>query len=234
MRPLIGVIPLVDTRRDSLWMIPGYMDGIIAAGGVPVMLPLTEDAGIIERISESISGLLLTGGQDVDPRMYGQKAAAECGEICEKRDVMESELLGRMLELDKPVFGICRGIQFINAYLGGTLYQDLGTQFPSEVEHHMLPPYERFVHDVTIQKGTQLYEIFGAAAGVNSYHHQGVDRLATGLTASAYAPDGLVEAVERHASRFLIAVQWHPEWLYHFDEKQMKLLREFTAACSSR
>ena len=234
MRPIIGVVPLADIQRDSLWMVPGYLEGVTAAGGLPVMLPLTGDGAVIEQISEEISGLLMTGGQDVDPRVYGQAKTDGCGEICAARDVMESELLGRMLELDKPVLGICRGIQFINAYLGGTLYQDLEAQRPSGAGHRMSPPYDRYAHSVSVEKGTVLREIFGGSAEVNSYHHQGVDSLAKGLAAAAFAPDGLIEAVERPASRFVVAVQWHPEWLYRVDHRQLALFEAFVEASGSR
>ena len=230
MRPLIGVVPLVDHDRDSLWMVPGYMDGVTAAGGVPVMLPLTEDAKLIARLSDEISGLLLTGGQDVNPSMYGEAKSPRCGQTCDARDRMESLLLTEMLALDKPVFGICRGLQLLNAYFGGTLWQDLPTERPSETEHSMSPPYERYIHEVSVVKGTTLGGIIGDSAPVNSYHHQGVKELAKELVPSACAPDGLIEAAERPASRFMLAVQWHPEWLYKTDEKSGRLFEAFVSA----
>ena len=230
MRPVIGVVPLVDMERDSLWMVPGYMAGITAAGGLPVMLPLTEDVELIKRISEEISGLLLTGGQDVDPEMYGEAKSTACGRVCKARDGMEALLMDEMLALDKPVFGICRGLQFLNAYFGGTLYQDLDVEAPSEIGHHMSPPYDRFVHEVSVVKGTKLCGIIGESVPVNSYHHQGVKKPAKELTPSAYSPDGLVEAAELRSRRFVLAVQWHPEWLFEKDDKSARLFKAFVSA----
>ena len=194
------------------------------------MLPLTEDPELIKRISEEISGLMLTGGQDVNPEMYGEAKNPKCGQICDARDKMESLLLDEILSLDKPVFGICRGLQFLNAYFGGTLYQDIASEAPTDIEHHMTPPYERFVHEVFAEKGTKLRGIIGDSAQVNSYHHQGVKALAKELTPAAYAPDGLVEAAELRSRRFVLAVQWHPEWLFETDEKSARLFKAFVSA----
>ena len=127
MKPLIGVVPLVDETKESLWMLPKYMDGVTEAGGIPIILPLTSDASVISQLLDEVQGILLTGGHDVDPRIYGEEPIPKCGAACVERDSMEKELLDQALEKDMPVLGICRGIQFLNAYLGGTLYQDLPT-----------------------------------------------------------------------------------------------------------
>ena len=127
-QPLIGVVPLVDYQRDSLWMLQGYLNGIIRAGGVPVMLPLTSEPDVLYRAMDVCSGFLLTGGQDVSPQRYGENPLPECGEMSPERDAMETMLLQKALESDKAVLGICRGIQFLNVYCGGTLWQDLPAQ----------------------------------------------------------------------------------------------------------
>ena len=233
-RPVIGVVPLVDEGRDSYWMLPGYFDGIQEAGGVPVMLPLTDDASVLERALSVCDGVLITGGQDVSPALYGEKspeAVALCGELCPARDRMEAALLPMALERDLPVLGVCRGIQVINAVLGGTLWQDLPKQRPSDVEHHGLPPYEEPVHEVEVLSGTPLAAAIGEGAyAVNSYHHQAVRELAPGLEAMAKASDGIVEAVWRPQSRFLWAVQWHPEFSHVVDEKSRKIFSAFAEA----
>ena len=133
MKPLIGLIPLVDDALESLWMLPGYMDGIAQAGGIPIMLPLTEDPADLEQLCESCDGFLLTGGHDVSPSVYGEDRLPVCGVSCEARDRMERLVLDYALRNDKPVLGICRGLQLLNALLGGTLYQDLPTQHPGNV-----------------------------------------------------------------------------------------------------
>lgn len=131
-RPLIGLVPLMDYQRASYWMLPGYMQGIEQAGGVPVMLPLTDDDAALARLADTCDGFLLTGGQDVEPAVYSAAQTSLCGEISPQRDAMERKLLTLARAQDKPVLGICRGIQFLNAALGGTLWQDLPVEYPSE------------------------------------------------------------------------------------------------------
>ena len=231
--PLIGVVPLVDEGRDSYWMLPGYFEGILEAGGAPVMLPLTDGPEVLARLVSSCDGILVTGGQDVSPELYGEQGADAvtlCGELCAARDKMESALIPLAVRGDVPVLGICRGIQVINAVLGGTLWQDLPKQRPSEVEHHGLPPYEEPVHEVDVLSSTPLAEAIGAGSYVNSYHHQALRDLAPGLEAMAVAPDGVIEAVWRPESRFLWAVQWHPEFSRGVDEKSRKVFSAFVDA----
>lgn len=232
--PLIGVVPLVDEGRDSYWMLPGYFEGILEAGGTPVMLPLTDDAKTLSEIVATCDGILVTGGQDVSPVLYGERSAetaALCGEFCAARDKMESVLIPLAVREDVPMLGICRGIQVINAVLGGTLWQDLPKQRPSEVEHHGLPPYEEPVHEVDVLSATPLAERIGAGPyAVNSYHHQALKDLAPGLEAMALAPDGAIEAIWRPESRFLWGVQWHPEFSRGVDEKSRKVFSAFVDA----
>ena len=231
-KPFVGVVPLYDSEKESFWMLPGYMEGIEAAGGIPVMLPMTADDGILAELVGALDGFLLTGGQDVDPALYGAAKSPACGETCPARDAMEPKLLRRALDADKPVFGICRGIQLLNACLGGTLYQDLPTERESAVDHHMNPPYDRAVHEVTILADTPLAALLGKMRlGVNSYHHQAVKTLAPVLRPMALAADGLVEAAYLPGKRFCMAVQWHPEFSYMTDENSRKILRHFAESC---
>ena len=146
---------------------------------------------------------------------------------------MEPKLLRRALDADKPVFGICRGIQLLNACLGGTLYQDLPTERESAVDHHMTPPYDRAVHEVTILADTPLAALLGTMRlGVNSYHHQAVKTLAPVLRPMALADDGLVEAAYLPGKRFCMAVQWHPEFSYKTDADSRALLAAFVRAAA--
>lgn len=233
-RPVIGVVPLVDYGRESLWMLPGYLDGVAEAGGLPVTLPLTEDTDRVGQLLEMVDGLLVTGGQDVGPDVYGLADAASrelVGETSPERDRMEALLVPAALERDLPVLGICRGIQAINALLGGTLWQDLPTQLPSAVEHHGHAPYDVPVHTVEVLAGTPLAEAVGAGElAVTSYHHQAVRDVAPGLEAMAVAPDGVVEAVWRPASRFCWAVQWHPEFSHLVDAASRAVFSAFVDA----
>ncbi|MBQ3304433.1 MAG: gamma-glutamyl-gamma-aminobutyrate hydrolase family protein [Clostridia bacterium] len=232
MKPLIGLIPLVDAGRDSLWMLPGYMEGVASAGGLPVMLPLTDDEADLNRLCGLCDGFLLTGGQDVSPALYGQASIPECGETCPRRDAMEAGVLRRAMALDKPVLGICRGIQFINAALGGTLWQDLPSQHPSGTCHRQSVPYDAPSHDVAVLPDTPLAALLKRdALGVNSYHHQAVRELAPGLQPMALSPDGLVEALWHPDQRFLWAVQWHPEFAWKVSPEARAIFRAFVEAC---
>ncbi|KFI49675.1 gamma-glutamyl-gamma-aminobutyrate hydrolase family protein [Bifidobacterium biavatii] len=271
-RSLVAVTPLMDYGRDSLWMLPGYMDAVLRAGGTPVMLPLTDDADAVEQCAERFDAFLFTGGPDVGPNVgsdvqsgvepdvgpenkpdagnkpdtepnLGRDGSASLPDdtgrneaLSPERDRMESLLLPAAMRLNKPILGICRGIQFINKYLGGTLWQDLPTEHPSEVEHHMKPPYDSFGHHVELVPGTPLAELFAGQReiAVNSYHHQAVRELAPGLRVMATAPDGIVEALWRPDSRFLWAVQWHPEFLYRVDPRSQAIFNTFVAAARSR
>lgn len=232
-KPIIGIVPLVDAGRDSLWMLPGYMDAIAQAGGLGVMLPLTAEGPDIRRLLEACCGLVLTGGQDVSPALYGEAALPACGELCPARDRMERELLDQAIACDLAVLGICRGMQFLNAALGGSLYQDLPSQRPSDCGHRMAAPYDREAHKVALLRGTPLAELLnGEEMGVNSCHHQAVRDLASRLAPMAVAPDGVTEAVYMPEKRFVWGVQWHPEFSWQVDESSRKIFAALVAACA--
>jgi putative glutamine amidotransferase len=232
-KPLIGVIPLYDEERTSYWMLPGYMKGIEEAGGIPVMLPLTTDSEVISKLAETFDGFLFTGGQDVDPALYGEEKKALCGAACAERDKLETELFRQVVELDKPAFGICRGIQMMNVALGGTLYQDIPSEMTTELQHSQKPPYDVPVHSVIIEPGTLLHHIVQAdTLRVNSYHHQGIKRLSDQLIPVAQAEDGLIEGVVLPGRRFILGVQWHPEYMYESDTYSLRLFQAFVQACS--
>jgi putative glutamine amidotransferase len=226
--PVIGVIPLWDEKKDSIWMLPGYMQGLENAGAAAVILPLTVSINVLEQTAALCDGFLFTGGHDVDPKRYHQKKSDLCDEICETRDKMEEYIFHEaVINQNKPALGICRGIQLFNVFLGGSLYQDIPTEFPSSVTHVKGPPYDAPAHKVNLVEGSPLQKLIGKEnIEVNSYHHQGVNRLAQGLEVMATAEDGLVEAVYMPQQRFVWAVQWHPEfWLG--DEISKKLFACF-------
>lgn len=231
-KPMIGIVPLMDIERESYWMLPGYMEGIRQAGGVPVMLPLTSDEEELGQIVDTFDGFLFTGGQDVSPSVYGEPESPQCGQCCPGRDAMEAPLLRLVMAADKAVFGICRGMQLINAVLGGTLYQDLPTDYPSEISHRQSAPYDVPSHPVILAPDSPLYRLLKADTyEVNSCHHQAVRNLAPGLVSMAKAPDGLVEAVYAPAHSFLWAVQWHPEFAYRSDAASQAILGAFVEGC---
>lgn len=231
-KPVIALIPLVDAGRDSLWMLPGYLNGIAAAGGIGVMLPLTDNGEDVEEILSRFDGFLFTGGHDVDPAIYGQEKTGLCGELAPGRDAMELKLLLRALDENKPVFGICRGLQLMNAVLGGTLYQDIPAQFPSDTNHRMAAPYGRAEHNVQILPGTPFAALgIPETIGVNSCHHQSILALSPQMEPMAVAPDGLVEAAHIPGKNFACAVQWHPEFFPVEDPISRRFFRAFVDAC---
>ena len=231
MKPVIGVMPLWDDDKNSIWMLPGYLEGIKQAGGMPIILPMTTDEHDLSQIIDMCDGFLLTGGHDVSPEIYHENPISNSVICCPKRDQMESVILKSAISADKPVLGICRGIQFINAALGGTLYQNIPTQHPSNIEHHQTPPYDVPVHKVTIVQDSPLFDCLKTnELSVNSYHHQAIKDLAPDLSVMAVSPDGLAEAVCMPKRKFLWAVQWHPEFSYKTDSNSQKIFGIFVEA----
>ena len=235
MRPVVAVMPLVDDERESLWMLPGYMNALREAGAVPFMPALTTDRQEIGQIFGMCDGLVMTGGHDVNPACYGESDRYGNLHCCDARDEMELALLERAVASDKPVLGICRGLQIMNIFCGGTLYQDLPSEHPSDVDHHQHPPYGRPAHHVHILSRTPLREdLHDTDLAVNSRHHQAICKLGEGLDPMAISEDGLVEAIYRPRSAFYRAVQWHPEHLYKVDEPNRCIFRSFVNASTLR
>jgi len=235
-RPLIGVIPLFDEEKDSIWMLPGYMEALRMAGAIPLILPLQMTMEEFGQLKELLDGYLLTGGQDVSPELYKEKKRPLCGMACEARDTLEAMVYSHAVSADQPVLAICRGIQLMNVLEGGTLYQDLPTEFHGEpsVSHQMEPPYNRTVHAVTLSKDAPLFRLLGTETLlVNSYHHQGVRQKAAALSVMAVSQDGLVEGLYRKDKRFIWGIQWHPEFIYKEDKNQRKIVKEFVRACEN-
>ena len=167
----------------------------------------------------------------MNPALYDREKTDRCGEICDERDRMEAYLFHEaVLRHNKPALGICRGIQLFNALLGGSLYQDIPTEFPNAINHVKGPPYDVPAHSVRIIPKSPLYELMGKERiEVNSYHHQGINRIAEGLEIMALADDGLIEAVYMPYRPYVWAVQWHPEFSLK-DEISKKLFASFVVS----
>lgn len=234
-RPVIGVTPLYDDERESIWMLPGYVDAVKACGGLPIVLPFAPAEADVAQMVDMCDGLLFTGGHDVNPAMYEEKRLPECGAVHAGRDKLEFELLQRALLLDVPLLGICRGAQFINVALGGTLYQDLPTQRPGGISHQMAPPYDKPWHEVSLAPGTPLYFLLKRTSlRVNSYHHQGIRDLSFQLASMATAPDNLTEAFYHPGKRFVWGVQWHPEFAWQTDDDERAIMQAFVDAAKGK
>ena len=196
------------------------------------MIPFLENVEDLERIAGLCDGFLLTGGHDVAPELYNETPLQDNVCCCRKRDEMELFILRSAIENDKPVLGICRGIQFINACLGGSLYQDLPVQRPTATEHHQTPPYDVPVHEVSIIEDSSLFLLLGSKTlSVNSYHHQAIKDKAECLKTMAVSEDGLIEAVEMPGKKFVWALQWHPEFSYLKDENSRRIFEEYVRRC---
>ena len=229
-RPIIGVTPSVDEEKNRCLVQPGYLESIDRAGGLGLMLPLTDRDEDIEQFIRLCDGFLFVGGPDIEPWRYGQELLPECGPQNKERDAMEWKLMKAALAADKPVLGVCRGIQVLNAVLGGTLYQDIPSQYKTESSHEMpQPPYNRTAHLFRVVEGTPLAE-FPLPEGINSRHHQAILELAPGLEIMAYAEDGIIEAVRLPEKRFVWAVQWHPEAYWEEDGLHLELFRQLVKA----
>lgn len=235
MRPLIGVPCSANarTRRGYQRYAVGqaYCHALSLAGAAPVLIPLLKDDSALEAILVHLDGLLLSGGDDVDPHHYGRERIDGPSSSDGMRDVVELFLTRRAITLGLPVLAICRGLQVLNVALGGTLVQDIPLQRPSTVHHELRKGYPRdyLAHIVEVRPNTRLSAIVGDdALEVNSLHHQCIDDLAPTLLSSASAPDGVVEAVEL-ADSYVLGVQWHPEELVTKDPRQRRLFESFVS-----
>ena len=226
MRVVIAM-PRMSTDPEPTVAQSKYIESLARAGAGMRWVELNDPEQAVQD-ALTCDGLLLPGGGDMDPKFYGQARIPACGEPNLLRDAAEPLLLRAFLAADKPVLGICRGIQVMNVVLGGTLYQDI-----KPFEH--LPHNDHWakVHTVTVRRGTLLSRILGQdTVLVNSQHHQAVDRVAPGFTLAALSEDGIVEAIEKPDARFCLGVQWHPEWLSDADPAMQGLFDAFVNACS--
>ena len=229
-KPIIGVTPSVDEEHNRCLVQPGYLESIDRAGGLGLMLPLTDREEDIRQFIELCDGFLFVGGPDIEPWRYGQELLPECGPQNVQRDTLEWKLMEAALKANKPILGVCRGIQVLNALLGGTLYQDIPSQYKTELTHEMGdPPYNREAHPIQVVEGTPLAAL-SPAEGVNSRHHQAILELAPGLEVMAYSVDGLVEAVRMPEKKFVWAVQWHPEAFWEEEGMNLELFRKLIEA----
>jgi putative glutamine amidotransferase len=226
--PLIGITTdrqLNAFGQPQIYIMEPYVKSVIQAGGAPVLIPLGLPDEMLKEILGKVAGVLLTGGGDIHPELYGGEPHPRVAGIDEDRDRIEIQTIKEILRVRKPFLGICRGLQLVNVAAGGTLYTHISDQHPQAIEHYYYPnwPREHIAHSVEVKPESRLAKVLGGSqAAVNSQHHQGIEKLAPGLEATAHAPDGLVEAVEMPHYPFGLAVQWHPEWLQ--DQAPMRSL----------
>ncbi|WP_391207837.1 gamma-glutamyl-gamma-aminobutyrate hydrolase family protein [Psychrobacillus sp. L4] len=232
MRPIIGVSSSL--KGDVLTVPTENMHAIAKFGGVPLVLPNMVYAGI-DTIAEMIDGLLLTGGGDIDPTLFGEEPLQGLGDITPERDAFEIAMIQKMLELNKPILGLCRGAQILNIAVGGDMYQDIYSQIESKLlQHNQQAPRWHGSHFVQVMKGSLLHGIVRAEQfKINSYHHQANRGVPNGFAVSAVSSDGIVEAIESKNHRFVMGLQWHPEYLVlKNDSISASIFTAFIDACS--
>ncbi len=241
-QPLIGIpsgsVPSTAPGVRTYRFNGNYTASLAAAGGLPVAIPLDLPEDALSALFGRLDGLLLAGGDDVDPAFYGEARHPALGEVDPPRDETELKVAHWALEAHLPTLAICRGIQVLNVAAGGSLYQDIPAQLPGALHHNYVrpeTPWDQLTHRVRVEGGSRLAGIVAVAdLPANSYHHQAVKQVAAGFKPVAWAPDGVIEAIEADDQSFALGIQWHPEALTRVSEAARLIFQAFVDAASRR
>jgi putative glutamine amidotransferase len=232
-RPRIGITMRLELETDRFYLSRHYSEAVEAAGGAPVHISLIPQADYISTLMENLDGILLPGSDsDVDPRRYGAEPHPKLGSVHTIKDETDLLVLKEVEKRTMPLFAICFGMQVLNVSRGGTLIQDIASQVPKAIKHEQGVPRDRPSHRVELPKTGMLSALARETkVFVNSHHHQAIDKVGRNLAATAWASDGLVEALEEtRPDRFALAVQWHPELGWKEDLLSQGLFEKFVAA----
>lgn len=234
-KPIIGISSSILVDSDG--MFPGYerayvnrdyVEAVINNGGIPFIIPFSQDKEVIKEQIKNIDGLILSGGHDVYPLNYGEEPKTKIGQVFPERDEYDFELLKNAKKRKIPILGICRGLQLMNVFEGGSLFQDLSYIGNDILKHSQNDRPTLKTHSVNIDKSSKLFEIFKVDEFlINSFHHQAINKVAKNFKVVAKAKDGVIEAIEYKNYPFYIGVQWHPEMLQKTDDLMKKLFKEF-------
>lgn len=231
-KPVIGITARVE-KDQTYTLDPVYAKAILQSGGLPLIVPIVDEEDI-PLLCERLDGLIVTGGGDINPTLYGEEPHPSLGAVYPGSDEYEEELITEFLKLDKPFMGMCRGLQMLNITLGGTNYQDLEAEFEGKLYQHLqLAMRTHRTHSVELEEDSRLYEIMGVKKfHVNSFHHQGVRKVSDKLRVAARAADGLVEALESDHHQFVLGIQWHPEeFALQDDQASINIFKRFVDEC---
>ncbi len=238
MRPLIGIPCHADyadgTRRPIYSNNRAYVHAIEHAGGVPILIPFLYDFTMLDTLLPRLDGLLLSGGIDIDPAVYGEAPHLLCDQPDKELDEIELKLAAWALHEDIPTLGVCRGMQILNVALGGTLYQDIDDLCPASLHHsNRQQPRDYLAHRVNVLPGSRVEQLLGPGSFMaNSLHHQAVHEPGRDVIISGTADDGIAEMLEVNGRRFIIAAQFHPEEIYLKETASARLFARFVQACS--
>lgn len=231
MKPIIGLFAVIEDDKQTR-MSNQYAKVIEDCGGIPIIFPYTEKEETLTGFMDICDGFCFTGGADISPSRYGEETKNTCGTLQPYRDDLDFRAFAKAITMKKPILAICRGMQLVNVAMGGTLYQDLPTEIPSQVLHRRGEHRYSLLHEVRVLDDTPLRALVKTERmQANSYHHQAVKTLGEGLVVMAVADDGIVEAFYAPDRPFLRAYQWHPEHLLATDENNLLIFGEFITAC---
>jgi len=233
-RPRIGITMRLELQTDRFYLGRHYSEAVEAAGGVPVHISLIPDPLYISAVMDGLDGILLPGSDsDVDPLRYGAEPHPNLGTVQPIKDETDLLVLAEIEKRSLPLFAICFGMQVLNVSRGGTLFQDIQSQVDGAIKHEQGAPRDRPSHGIKLSKSSLLAKLAAdERALVNSHHHQAIEKVGRELTATAWAADGLIEALEdTRGDRFVLGVQWHPELGWEEDKLSQRLFDRFIAAC---
>lgn len=235
MKAIVGIVSNSSEGIKGKYRVnASYIDAIVNSGAIPLIIPSNIELKDCRQIMDLLDGLLIPGGGDIIPDLYGEETHPKVTYSRRSNDLFEIELVRLAKEYKKPVLGICRGHQIINVAFGGSLYQDIASQFKDEICHNQSPKNtDEAMHKVYLEEDSNLAKILGKTViGVNTLHHQGVKDMAEGFKVSARASDGLIEAIETEDG-MIMGVQWHPELLAPRFKEFKNFFDEFISKCSS-
>lgn len=242
MKPVIAIASGIKKNKEAgifegelySYITEEYVKAVEMCNGLPFIIPLQKEKEDVERLLTMADGVILPGGNDIDPAFYHEKPIPECGEIFHEVDQLYLWVIELAEKLNKPLLAICKGHQMLNVAYGGNLYQDLHIQKEFVIDHSQSIPRHLSSHEVRIKKDSLLYDIFQKKANVNSFHHQAIHKLADAFEAVATSEDGIIEAIFKKEGSWMLGIQWHPEMMAAADEKMKAIFQLFIDQCQKR